>query len=139
MNAGHEGSGARRAVVLWLAEPAEHNYPAAGAYLSLLADAPTTKKLIKALRKAETSHQKAKDVLRAAGLPLLAADNAHVASDLAKVAAGTALSPVLLVRGDLRSGHRLQVADGYHRVCASYLTDENTDIPCRIVALDPDR
>jgi hypothetical protein len=27
----------------------------------------------------------------------------------------------------------MQIADGYHRVCASYLTDENTDIPVRIV------
>jgi len=29
--------------------------------------------------------------------------------------------------------HPLIVADGYHRVCASYYTDENTDIPVRIV------
>ena len=27
----------------------------------------------------------------------------------------------------------LQIADGYHRVCASYHTDENTDIPVKIV------
>jgi hypothetical protein len=33
------------------------------------------------------------------------------------------------VRGDLVSGCVLQIADGYHRVCASYHTDENTDIP----------
>ncbi|MDT5170284.1 MAG: hypothetical protein QOD02_3619, partial [Mycobacterium sp.] len=26
----------------------------------------------------------------------------------------------------------MQIADGYHRVCASYYTDENTDIPVRI-------
>jgi len=45
---------------------------------------------------------------------------------------------VLLVRGDLALGLALQIADGYHRVCASYHTDENTDIPCRIVGLaDP--
>jgi hypothetical protein len=28
----------------------------------------------------------------------------------------------------------LEIADGYHRVCASYVTDENTDIPCRLVS-----
>jgi hypothetical protein len=44
----------------------------------------------------------------------------------------TALSPVLLVAGDLRLDRPLQVADGYHRVCASYHLDENTDIPCRL-------
>jgi hypothetical protein len=31
----------------------------------------------------------------------------------------------------------MQVADGYHRVCASYLTDENTPIPCRLVSWQP--
>jgi len=29
--------------------------------------------------------------------------------------------------------HPLVVADGYHRVCASYWIDENTDIPCILV------
>ena len=139
MNAGDAGLGAPPTAVLWSPEPAEHDYPAAGAYLSLLADPAEVKRLVKALRKAALTHQKAKDILRAAGLPLLPADNAHVASDLGKIAAGAALSPILLIRGELRSGRRLQIADGYHRVCASYLTDENTDIPCRIAALDPDR
>jgi hypothetical protein len=27
------------------------------------------------------------------------------------------------------------VADGYHRICASYYLDENTDIPCKIADL----
>jgi hypothetical protein len=124
--------------VLWADEPADHDYPAAAAYLSLLADAARVKQLVKALRKGARTHQKAKDILRAARLPLLPPDNVHVASDLAKIAAGTALSPVLLVRGDLLSGRALQIADGYHRVCASYLTEENTDIPCRIVGTDSD-
>jgi hypothetical protein len=39
-----------------------------------------------------------------------------------------------LVRGDFRTATPLQIADGYHRVCASYLTDENTPIPCRLVS-----
>ena len=39
------------------------------------------------------------------------------------------MSPILLVRGDFTTGVPLQIADGYHRVCASYHTDENTDIP----------
>jgi hypothetical protein len=71
-------------------------------------------------------------MLRASGLRLLPPDNPHVAADLAKVKNNKALSPVLLVRGDLTHAHPLQIADGYHRVCASYHLDENTDIPCRI-------
>jgi hypothetical protein len=36
------------------------------------------------------------------------------------------------VRGDLAAGRPLQIADGYHRVCASYHLSEDTEIPCRI-------
>lgn len=42
---------------------------------------------------------------------------------------------MLLVRGDAASGRDAIIADGYHRVCASYHTDENTDVPVRIVDL----
>jgi hypothetical protein len=56
-----------------------------------------------------------------------------VASDLAKVKQGNRLSPVLLVRGRLQQDTPLTIADGYHRICASYHLDENADIPCRIV------
>ena len=59
----------------------------------------------------------------------LSTGNPHVAADLAKIKKGQPLSPILLIRGDLTSGVPLQIADGYHRVCASYHTDENTDIP----------
>ena len=47
---------------------------------------------------------------------------------------GKALSPVLLVRGEI-GRYPLVVADGYHRICASYHLDEDTEIPCRMVAL----
>jgi hypothetical protein len=118
--------------VTWLDVPEEHDFPAAAAYLSLLLPDDEVERLITALRAAEGRSYKAKDILRAARLRLLTPDNPHVASDLAKVARGRALSPVLLVAGDLRLDRPLQVADGYHRVCASYHLDENTDIPCRV-------
>lgn len=115
--------------------PQDHDYPAAASYLALVADERLVQALVDELRSATTAHFKAKDILRSAGLPMLPPTNVHVASDLAKVKAGKALSPVLLVRGDLSRGVPSQIADGYHRVCASYLTDENTDIPVRIVDL----
>ena len=121
----------------WKSAPDDHDFPAAAQYLSLLADEGGVASLVKALHGAPTRQQKAKDILRAAGLPLLPVDHPHVASDLAKIKAGRALSPILLIRGDLLTGRALQIADGYHRVCASYHTDENTDIPCRTAAPDP--
>jgi hypothetical protein len=38
----------------------------------------------------------------------------------------------LTVRGDLARGIPALVADGYHRVCASYYTDQNSDIPLKL-------
>jgi hypothetical protein len=119
--------------VKFLDAPEDHDYPAAASYLGLIADADLVIHVVKDLRDAHnTAYFKAKDILRAAGLSLLPVDNPHVASDLRKIHDGKALSPILLARGDLRLGMALQVADGYHRVCASYHADENTDIPCRI-------
>ncbi len=118
--------------VKWKHEPDDHDYPAAASYLDLLADADTVARVVAALQQAPITTQKAKDVLRACRLPLLPPDDHRVAGDLAKVHKGVALSPVLLVRGDLEHGVAAQIADGYHRVCASYHLDPDTDIPCRI-------
>jgi hypothetical protein len=126
------------ATVVWKDKPDDHDYPAAKSYLSLLAPASTVSELVAGLEQAPISHFKAKDLLRASRLRLLDTDNANVASDLRKINEGKHLSPILLVRGELGRGLALQIADGYHRVCASYHTDENTDIPCQIVDL-PDK
>jgi hypothetical protein len=121
-------------VVKWLDEPEAHDFDAAGDYLSLVAEPGLVEKTVVALRQAERTYRKAKDILRAADLALLPTSNPHVKADLVKIDAGKRLSPILLVRGDAVHGARLQIADGYHRVCASYVTDENTDIPCRLVS-----
>jgi hypothetical protein len=117
------------AKVKWLEKPEDHDFPAAGDYLALLADSNTVKEVTDSLQRGTVVYKKAKDLLRAARLSLLPEDNPHVAADLTKIKKGTPLSPILAVRGDLATGVALQIADGYHRVCASYYTDENTDIP----------
>ena len=120
--------------VKWLDEPEVHDYDAAAAYLSMLAENDAVDKTVAALKSAKPVFQEAKDILRAAGLQLLPETNAHVRSDLGKISDGKKLSPILLVRGSAVGGYPLQIADGYHRVCASYLTDENTNIPCHLVS-----
>jgi hypothetical protein len=117
----------------WKEEPDEHDYPAAGDYLSLLMADPKVKAAVSALKRARLTHRKAKDLLRASRLELLPEDNEHVAGDLEKVRRGNLLSPVLCLRGNAGNDLALTVADGYHRICASYHIDENADIPCRIV------
>ena len=113
----------------WKEEPEAEDFPSAESYLSLLVGLAAATKLAKALRKQkELTHFAAKDILRASGLPLLAADDSEVSSDFEKIKLGKQLSPVLLIQGV-----PLWVADGYHRVCVSYHLDEKTPVPCRIV------
>ncbi|HEX8894487.1 MAG TPA: hypothetical protein VF783_14245 [Terriglobales bacterium] len=114
--------------IKWLEFPEEHDYPAALSYLSLFFDEPQAQALVDELRAAPMSAYKAKDIARASGLTLLGADNRHVTHNLKKIAADTALSPLLLVRGE-----RLCVADGFHRLSAVYLLDEDTVVPVKIV------
>jgi hypothetical protein len=113
----------------WKEEPDDKDYPHAFNYLSLLTDPHEAKKIVTTLkRRSRIDHFKAKDLFRASGLPHLPADDHQVDKDLKKVKSGEMLSPVLLVRGA-----PLWVADGYHRICASYHLDKDEDIPCRIV------
>jgi hypothetical protein len=121
--------------VKWADAPAQHDYPAAASFLRLMAAPAQVEILTALLSRAPTVQQHAKDILRAARLALLPADDPEVARDLKNVAKGNALSPILLVRGDLGQGRDLQIADGYHRVCASYHLGEDTEIPCRLVDL----
>jgi hypothetical protein len=117
----------------WMDKPEDGDFPAAASFLSLLVGPAQAAKLAKALSKQRVlQHFAAKDLLRASGLPLLAEDDPEVAADLAKVKGGRKLSPVLLV-----AGTPLWVADGYHRVCASYHLDEKTSVPCRVVSRPP--
>jgi hypothetical protein len=115
----------------WKEDPEKEDYPAALSYLTLLVGRESARKLVKALRKVDgLSHFAGKDILRAAGLSLLAASDSEVSGDLQKVKLGEKLSPVLLVQG----GGPLWIADGYHRVCASYHLDEKAPVPCRITS-----
>ena len=120
--------------VKWLPRPEKHDFQAAEDYLSLVMPAKRAAEYRKRLAAArnDITHRKAKDILRASQLALLGEDNKHVASDLRKAASGAALSPILLLRGD--GEHPLIIADGYHRVCASRLRDEDLVIPCRIAS-----
>ena len=113
----------------WLKEPQKHDFPAAADYLELLFDEPHVKELVEKLKAANTISKKAKDILRASQLPLLPRENSHVRENLQKVKKGNKMSPILLVRHEVK----LHIADGYHRLCAIYYLSEDEAIPCRLV------
>ena len=117
--------------IKWLKSPEDHDYPAAQSYLSLLFDEAVAARYVQQLRSAEVTSFKAKDIFRASCLSLLGVSNTHVDKDRDKIDSGQALSPLLLVRD--AAGHRVIIADGYHRLCAVYSYDEDALIPCKIV------
>jgi len=117
--------------ILWMSEPAEHNYPSAISYLSLHLEPDKAERIVKALREAPMSEFKARDIFRASGLPLLGISSAKIKRNHEKIEEGKSLSPLLLVRSG--HGNPLVVADGYHRMCSVYTYDEDALIPCKIV------
>jgi hypothetical protein len=117
--------------VIWLSDVERHDYAAAESYLTLLFRPDQVRGMVSRLRKAKVAPYKAKDIFRASRLPLLPETNSHVAKDRAMMRRGEGLSPLLLVR--VRRGSRMEIADGYHRLCAVYMTDEDAWIRCKIV------
>jgi len=115
----------------WLATVDAHNYPAAHSYLCLIYDPKRVAKIISRLKVATIVEFKAKDIFRASQLSLLGVSNSHVEKDQAKIRRGQGLSPLLLVRDEARG--RVVIADGYHRLCAIYRSDEDALIRCKIV------
>jgi len=117
--------------ILWLDDVEEHDYPAAESYLRIIYDDKRVKQVVRKLRKAATVEFKAKDIFRASSLSLLGVSNSHVAKDSQKISKKTPLSPLLLVRDSSLS--KVIIADGYHRMCAIYMVNEDAMIRCKIV------
>lgn len=127
------GAKVSKAKLKWAEKGEEpEDFDAAEKYLSLLCPDSKAKALVRNLRDSKLIEHAAKDLLRAAHLPLLPSDESHVSEDLKRIQKGKPLAPVLLVRGDIASGLPLIVADGYHRICAVCYFDERAPIPCRI-------
>jgi hypothetical protein len=102
--------------------------------LSLIFEPRTVAKVVKQLKRAPVAEFKAKDIFRASGLPLLGISNAHIENDRKKILKGMRLSPLLLVRHTANG--KVIIADGYHRLCALYMFDEDALVPCKIVGLE---
>ena len=116
----------------WSEKEEDADFDAAFKYLSLLCSDRKAHALVKSLRGSKLVEHAAKDILRAAQLPILPSDEAHVSEDLKRIQKGKPLAPVLLVRGDLASGLPLVIADGYHRICAVCYFEESAPVRCRI-------
>ena len=97
----------------WAEKGEDDDFDAAEKYLSLLCSDTEAATLVRSLRSAKLVEHAAKDLLRAAHLPLLPSDESHVSEDLKRIQKGKALAPVLVVRGELGEKQR-SPADGRH-------------------------
>lgn len=120
---------------IWQHKASSEDYKAAEKYLRLLFRRSVARRLVRGLRAAPTEYYEAKDLLRASQTHLLDEDNHHVARDMKKIKKGQKLSPVLLVCGAGGVGATLTIADGYHRICASWHWNEDTPIACCLAEL----
>jgi len=120
---------------IWGKAPIQEDYEAARRFLTLLFSDRDAAHLTALLRRAPTIFFEAKDLLRAAQCELLEKDSPQVAADLKKIDKGKKLSPVLLVRGQARVDVPLIIADGHHRICASWYWKEDEPVACCIATV----
>jgi hypothetical protein len=121
----------KKTKIKWLKAPQKHDYPAARAYLQLILQPREAKKLVDKLKRSQIERFAAKDIFRAAQLPLLPVSDSDVKKDRQLIRDRKALSPLLLYRDPAL--RKLIIVDGYHRLCAVYSFDEQALIPCQII------
>ena len=121
---------------IWKAKPDADDYLAAERYLRLLFTDTKVKLIVTRLRGSPITQHQAKDLLRASQVHLIDNDNPQVAAQLKKINKGKKISPVLLVRGDALNGITLTIADGHHRICASWHWNEDLPVACCLVSPD---
>jgi hypothetical protein len=114
----------------WLDDVAAHDFDAALTYLSLKWNEKLAEAAVGRLRRAEITHRRANDILRACSLAPLPWDDPGVRRDLFDAVSGKRLSPVLVVS----TSDGGDIADGYHRVSLAYHLDPFSDVPLRIGA-----
>lgn len=116
----------------WRMEAEERDYRSAYDFLTLLMDEEIVEINVQMLRdQSGVVARRAKDLLRASNLPLLSRVDEYIARNLHEISEGKKLSPALCLRGNPRRG--FIIADGYHRICASYYCDPDADILLKLV------
>lgn len=126
---------AKKTKIRWQSEAPQQDYEAARKYLSLLFSDRDADRIVARLRKAPTIRFEAKDILRASQTHLLTDDDPKVRHTLRDIKKGKAIGPVLLIRGEGGKGVNLIIADGHHRICASWHWDDKAPVACSLVEL----
>jgi hypothetical protein len=114
----------------WLPEPASDTYDSAQTFLELMFKPKKARRWVKRLKKAGVSEYAAKDILRASAIPIATVRAYDWKRQQDQINKGDPLSPILLIRQ--HDGGPLIIADGFHRMCALFSTDQEVSVPCKI-------
>lgn len=115
---------------MWSKDVADHDYEAAVAYLGLLFKPKKAGRLSAKMRKAEISEFLAKDILRASDISLSYIKAFDWTKQQEEIEHQDPMSPILIVRQC--KGRPLLIADGFHRLCATFVADQEVKVPCKI-------
>ncbi len=117
----------------WEKKVKKRNLDAAEEYLQLIFEPKDVEETIALLHRYRGSIRtfKVRDILRASQNELKPETNENVEKQFVKLFEGEALAPVLLVR----KNQKLFIADGYHRMCAAYYLNKDTEMHCVLVGL----
>lgn len=116
--------------IKWLPEPASDTYDSAKTFLELMYKPKKARRWVKRLKKAGVSEYAAKDILRASAIPIATVRAFDWKKQQDEIKQGDPLSPILLIRQN--NGGPLIIADGFHRMCALFSTDQEVSVPCKI-------
>ena len=120
--------------IKWKPAATEKDIAAAKEYLTLVFKPQDVDAAIGKLSKRRKNIEqfKAKDILRAAEMQLLPETNEDVRDEFRKIVKRTPFVPIILVR----KGHRLFIADGYHRTCAAYYLNKDSEVHCVLAGIE---
>src|SRR5580692_11797021 len=112
--------------IKWADKVSKKDIAASMEYLNLVFAPKVVADAIEKLEKhrAQIEKFKAKDVLRASHTQLLPETNEDVRAEFLKILKQVPLVPVLLVR----KNDGLVIADGYHRTCAAYYLNKESEV-----------
>ncbi len=120
----------RKVKIKWLKSSSDKDFDAARRFLEILYGARRAKRYVARLKDAPICEYLAKDILRASGTSLLELQAFDWTKQHDEIRNGTPLSPILLIRRE--KANRIVVADGFHRLCASFTFDEQSEVRCLI-------
>lgn len=121
----------------WGEFPAQHNFDNAYEYLSLLCLPEKAQEITDRLWESKTIYyRRPDDILRAAGLIPLHQTDLRVQNAIRKIHSKKEIAPAILVIST--RNQRIHIADGYHRICASYYLAEGAKVPCIVAEWETD-